>query len=127
VAYAWVGIGGLVGAMARFAVYQLVVPRLGTGFPFATLLVNATGSLLIGVVVTWLTARAVDPAWRLVLVTGFLGGYTTFSAFSHETVSLLLDQRWERATLYVVGSNVVGVVACWGGIVLVRLVLAALD
>jgi CrcB protein len=126
VAYAWVGIGGLVGATARFAVYQLMVPRLGAGFPYATFLVNASGSLLIGVLVTWLTARAIDPAWRLMLVTGFLGGYTTFSAFSHETVSLLLDQQWERATLYVVASNVVGVAACWIGMGLTRAVLGAL-
>jgi CrcB protein len=118
--YALVGVGGLVGATARFAVYQFLVPRLGAGFPYATFLVNATGSLLIGVLVTLLVARTADPAWRLLLITGLLGGYTTFSAFSHETVSLLLDQRWARATLYVAGSNLVGIAACWGGIILAR-------
>jgi len=120
VAYLWVGIGGRLGACTRYAVYQLAAARLGPGFPYGTFAVNATGSLAIGVIVTLLLARAADPAWRLVLVTGFLGGYTTFSAFSFESVTLLHDGRWGRAAVYVFGSNLLGLAACWAGVALGR-------
>ncbi len=76
--FLWVGVGGFVGANARYAVGRLLAGRLGDGFPYATLLVNVSGSLAIGVVLTLLTERFVaDPAWRLLVIVGFLGGYTT--------------------------------------------------
>ena len=118
--YVWIGCGGLIGACARYAAYQLVAARVGAGFPVGTLVVNLTGSFAIGVLVTVLLTRAADPAWRWLLVTGFLGGYTTFSAFSFETVVLLQEGRWSRAALYVVASNLGGLLACWVGIILGR-------
>jgi fluoride exporter len=120
VEYVWVGLGGLVGAVARFAVGKQAAERLGTAFPYGTLLVNVTGSLAIGLVVAFVLARVTDPAWRLLLVAGFLGGYTTFSAFAFEAVALLQDGRWGRAVLYVLASNLIGLAACWGGLALGR-------
>jgi CrcB protein len=77
----WVALGGGLGATARYVLGGWVVARLGSGFPFHTLLINVTGSLAIGVLLVLLTERlVVDPAWRLLLVVGFLGGYTTFPA-----------------------------------------------
>ncbi len=118
--YLWVGVGGGVGAAARYGVARLATGAPGSAFPYATFLVNLSGSFAIGVVLTLLTARVADPVWRLLLVTGFLGGYTTFSAFTFETVALLQDDRWGRAVLYVVGSNLLGLLACWGGVLAVR-------
>ncbi len=118
--YVWVGLGGLIGANARYGLARLITERWGASFPYGTLVVNATGSLAIGVLLTLLLARVADPAWRLLIVTGFLGGYTTFSAFSFEAVALLQEGRWGRAAVYVLGSNLLGVAGCWAGIVVGR-------
>ncbi len=119
--YLWVGLGGFVGANARYGLTGLVVRRLGSGFPSGTLIINLSGSLLIGLVLTLLVERFVaDPVWRLLLVVGFLGGYTTFSAYSFETIALIEHGHWGRAIAYVVGSNLLGLAACFGGIALAR-------
>lgn len=116
----WVGLGGMLGACSRYGVTQFVISRSDASFPFGTLLVNASGSLVIGVVVVVLLATEAAPAWRLFLVTGVLGGYTTFSAFSLETLTLIEDGQWRAAALYVVASTAIGLAACWGGATLAR-------
>jgi CrcB protein len=121
VAYLWVALGGAAGAAARFAVAQWTGARWGWTFPWGTFAVNLTGSLAIGVVMTLLIARDTDPAYRLLLVTGFLGGYTTFSAFSFEVLALLEARRWDAAALYVGGSVVLGLLATALGLGLGRL------
>ena len=121
VTYVWVALGGAVGAASRFAVAQWTGARWGWTFPWGTLAVNLTGSLAIGLVMTLLLARGADPTYRLLLVTGFLGGYTTFSAFSFETLSLLEARRWDAAALYVAGSVVLGLLATALGLGLARL------
>ena len=121
--YVWVGIGGFVGANARFAVGRFALERLGGAFPYGTLFVNATGSLAIGLVASLMAARFVDPAWRLLVITGFLGGYTTFSAYSFETVALLEEGRWSRAAVYVLGSVLLGLAGCASGVALGRLLV----
>jgi fluoride exporter len=120
-AYLWVALGGATGAVARFAVAQWMGARWGWTFPWGTFAVNVTGSLAIGLVMTLLFARGADPAYRLLLVTGFLGGYTTFSAFSFEAISLLESRRWDAASLYVIGSVVLGLLATALGLGLGRL------
>lgn len=116
----WVGVGGFLGANARFGLTRLLVDRLSGGFPYATFIVNVTGSLAIGILLTLMTQRLTDPVWRLFTIVGFLGGYTTFSTYSFEAVVLLEQGRTARALLYVLGSNLVGLLACYGGIVLAR-------
>src|SRR5918999_3421090 len=111
VTYIWVALGGAVGAASRFAVAQWAGARWGSTFPWGTLAVNLTGSLAIGLVMTLLLARGADPAYRLLLVTGFLGGYPTFSAFSFEAHTLLEARRWDAAVLYIIGSVVLGLLA----------------
>jgi CrcB protein len=121
-AYLWVSLGGAAGAAARYGVAQWAGNRFGWGFPWGTLAVNVTGSLAIGLLMTVLLTRGGDPAWRLLLVTGFLGGYTTFSAFSFETLALVEAQRWEAAALYAVGSVLLSLGACGLGLMLGRMV-----
>ncbi len=119
--YLWVGIGGFLGANARFALGRFVADRLGGGFPWGTFLVNLSGSFLIGVLLTVLIERAVaSPIGRPFLVVGFLGGYTTFSAYTFEAVALAMDGKWATAGVYVLGSNLLGLAACGAGIALAR-------
>ena len=119
--YAWVGLGGCLGACARYALGNAVGRRFGTGFPYGTFVVNLTGAFLIGVILTLLTERFVaDPRWRLLLVVGVLGGYTTFSSFAYEAFALADRGQWLRAGLYVVASNALGLAACLAGILLAR-------
>jgi CrcB protein len=107
--------------MARHALSLWIVDRFGAGFPFATLLINITGSFAIGVVLTVLSERLIaDPAWRLVLVVGFLGGYTTYSSYSLEALALIASGASVRAGLYILASNVLGLLVAFLGIVLAR-------
>ena len=118
--YLWVGIGGFLGANARFGLSRLLVDRLGPAFPYGTLVVNLTGSLAIGVVLTLLLDRLAADRWRLLAVVGFLGGYTTFSSYAFEVVALLEGGRLTRAIVYALASNLVGLLACAAGIALAR-------
>ena len=122
-AYLWVALGGAAGSTARFAIAQWAGARWGGTFPWGTFAVNVTGSLAIGLVMTLLLARGADPAYRLLLVTGFLGGYTTFSAFSFEALTLLEARRWDAAAFYVICSVVLGLLATGLGLGLGRLLV----
>ena len=119
--YLLVGVGGFLGANVRYLLGNVIAARLGDDFPYGTLLVNVTGSLAIGALLVLLTERlAVDPAWRLLLVVGFLGGYTTFSSYTFEALALAEAGHWLRATWYVVASNAVGLAAAYAGMVVAR-------
>jgi CrcB protein len=97
-------VGAGLGGLARYGVSGWVQAAGGAGFPWGTLLINVTGSLLLTVVYAVLEGTAAAPEWRAFLGIGVLGGYTTFSTFSYEAVRLLQDGEWERALLYVAGS-----------------------
>ena len=115
--YLWVGIGGFLGANARYIAGRFIHTHLGTSFPWGTGIVNVTGAFLIGVIFTLLTDRVIaDPMWRQLMIVGFLGGYTTFSSYTWEAVGLMQDGRWLPALGYVLGSNLLGLLACFGGI-----------
>lgn len=112
-----VAIGGAVGSMARYGVGVAAARLLGLAFPWGTLIVNAAGGLAMGVL-----AARVGPeseSLRLLLGVGVLGGFTTFSAFSLETVRLM-QQAPGLAMLYVAASVLLAVGACWAGFVLGR-------
>lgn len=121
VEYWWVGLGGFLGAIARYALGVWLVGRLGITFPVHTLVINVTGSLAIGVLLGLLPVRpALDPAWRLFLVVGFLGGYTTFSSYTFEALALIRAGAWASVAWYVLGSNGLGLAACATGMVLAQ-------
>jgi fluoride exporter len=107
-----IGAGGFAGAVVRYAVGLWIGQRWGRSFPLGTLVINVSGSLLIGLLMPLLTERfIVNPQWRLLLIVGFLGAYTTFSTFEYETGALLKDGELLFAGLNIVLSVVVGFVA----------------
>ncbi|MBC8524910.1 MAG: fluoride efflux transporter CrcB [Chlorobium phaeobacteroides] len=116
-----VGAGGFVGATARFLV-ALVLPFIGTGFPFGTLAVNLAGCFLIGFISQLsVSSSLVSPELRLLLATGFCGGFTTFSSYMYEIMSLLRDGEIFYSTLYLLGSIVGGILCLYFGMQLAKL------
>ena len=115
VVLAGAGLGGL----ARYVAGTWIMAKYGGRFPLGTFVINVTGAFLIGVLMTLLTERfQPHPNWRLFLVVGVLGGYTTFSSFEYETYQAVRDgERW-LGLLYVGGSVVLGYLGVWLGSVL---------
>jgi CrcB protein len=110
--YLIIGVGGFAGAITRYALAVWIGQRWGRSFPLGTFVVNISGSLLIGLLMPLLTDRfIVNPQWRLLLVVGFLGAYTTFSTFEYETGALLKDGEWLFAGMNVLLSVTVGFIA----------------
>ena len=114
-------VGGGVGAVARYAAGSAIMGRFGGRFPLGTLVINVSGSFVIGLLMTLLTERLQPhPYWRLLLVVGFLGGYTTFSSFEYETYTAIREGgRW-IGLLNVIGSVVLGYIAVCVGALLTR-------
>jgi len=116
VVLAGAGFGGL----ARYVAGSWIMLKYGGRFPLGTLFINVSGSFLIGVLMTLLTERLnPHPNWRLFLVVGFLGGYTTFSSFEYEIFQSVRDgARW-MAMLYLTGSVLLGYLGVWMGALLI--------
>lgn len=118
-----VAAGGALGAVARYATGLAATRMFGAGsWPWGTLAVNVVGGLLIGLATGWIAYRgaAQSAAIRLFVVVGVLGGFTTFSAFSLEVVSLLERREMATATLYVLASVFLSVVAAFVGLTIMR-------
>ncbi len=117
--YLMVMLGGATGSLARYVVGTAIMNRVGGRFPLGTVFINITGSFLIGFIMTLLTERLKPhPNWRLLLVVGFLGGYTTFSSFEWETLGLVrAGGRW-LGLLNTAGSVLMGYIAVWVGAVI---------
>ncbi len=119
--YVAVALGGALGCCARLGVNQLVHERYGQGFPLATLIINVSGCLLMGFLFFFTLERvSISPTLRLAIITGGLGGFTTFSAFGIETLLLVEDGKAGYAALYVGLSVVLGLAAVFAGAWLVR-------
>jgi len=120
--YLLVGVGGFLGANARFGVARIVGASVDTRFPLGTFLINVSGSFVLGILGAIATQKMfpASDAMRLALGVGFLGAYTTFSTFEFETHALLEDGSWLIATANVALSVAVGLIAVRAGIVLAR-------
>jgi CrcB protein len=115
----WVALGAVLGANLRYGIGRFVGSRLPIGFPLGTLIINTTGSFLLGAFFMWARESAyMDPKWRLVVAVGFCGGYTTFSSFAWESYALIREGRWEMSLVYMVASNVLGLLAVVAGAML---------
>jgi len=109
-------IGAGVGGLARYGLGTAIMQRLGGRFPWGTFVINVSGSFLIGLLMTLLTERLhPHPNWRLLLVVGFLGGYTTFSSFEYETLQATRGGSGWIGLAYVLSSVLCGYAAVWLG------------
>jgi fluoride exporter len=118
VTYLWIGLGSALGGMARYACSNLVAQTIGEGFPFGTLLVNIVGSFVIGFFATASGPDGrllVSPDARQFVLVGLCGGYTTFSAFSWQTLVLLRDGEPARAGLNIIASLALCLASVWLG------------
>ena len=119
-----VALGGAFGAAARYGV-SLALPTREGGWPLATFLINVSGSFLIGVLAAWLATRdATGEPMRLLLGVGVLGGFTTFSAYSLETMRMIERSDFVGASTYAIGSVIAGLIAVGLGLFLARRVFA---
>jgi CrcB protein len=121
----YVAIGSAVGGVTRYLLGGAIQRTLAASFPVGTLIINVTGSALLGFILRYaLDMPAVTPEIRALLGVGFCGGYTTFSTFSYETLTLLEDGDWRRAGLYVGVSLIGSVLAAFLGFMAARELIA---
>ena len=107
-----VGLGGFLGAIARFVVGNVIAGRWGTSWPFGTFVINVSGCFMIAFFVTLTSERiAINEGWRYLFPVGFVGAYTTFSTYEFETMRLIESGAWMRAASYVLSSTLVGLAA----------------
>ena len=112
--------GGALGTLARYVASGLAHRVSDTLFPLGTLVVNASGSLLIGIVWALWEDSAMPPYIRTFLLIGFFGGFTTFSSFSLETMNLVRDNEMKLAVLNILANNIIGIAMVFGGFLLTR-------
>ncbi|WP_428678658.1 fluoride efflux transporter CrcB [Sphingopyxis sp.] len=117
-------VGGAIGAGARHLIGQIMLARLGPGFPWWTLSINILGSLLMGLLIGWLARSGGSDTARLFFGVGILGGFTTFSSFSMEFWSLFERGQVAQAAAYVLASVVIGIAVCGAGLLIMRQVPA---
>ena len=120
---AMVAAGGAIGAVLRYLCVGLAVRQFGPGFPIGTMAVNVIGSAAMGVVAVILLERAGDGGWARLApfaITGVLGGFTTFSAFSLDALYLIERGRFGAATTYALGSVALSILGLWLGLTLAR-------
>jgi len=117
-----IGTGSFIGGVLRYLLSQLIQTKFLSTFPFGTLVVNIIGCFFIGLVFGLSDKGNVTQEWRLFLATGLLGGFTTFSAFSIETVGLLRDGQIAYAFAYITSSILLGLIATFIGITIVKLI-----
>ncbi len=117
-----IALGAAFGANARYLVSLWALRHWGAAFPYGTLIVNVLGSFLIGFIMVLGTTRlALSETWRLLLVTGLLGGFTTFSSFSYEAYQLYVAGNLWSACLYLAGSVAFGLLALLLGVGVARM------
>lgn len=117
-----IGLGGAIGSMLRYLTLVMVNKYWPHHFPLATFITNVVGCFLIGLIVGLLAKNNLsDSEWKWFLITGFCGGYTTFSAFGYENIQLLQNQNVLIAFAYIALSVVMGLLAVWFGLFVTKL------
>jgi CrcB protein len=112
-----VGFGGALGSMLRFSCSYLIKTK---GFPYTTLAVNITGSFLLGALIALTIKNPTVSVWKPLLTIGFCGGFTTFSAFSFESLELLKQQQYFLLSTYITASVILGILSVWAGYQLLK-------
>jgi CrcB protein len=114
----FVGIAGALGSVTRFVLSHFVGRTMGTAFPLGTLLINVSGALLIGIISALVSRHFLSLTFQVIVATGFLGGYTTFSTMCWETTQLTRAGRAGSSICYLGGNIVLGLLAAMGGLLL---------
>ena len=116
-----ISIGAIVGANARWVLSRYAARFIGPDFPYGTLFINVTGSFIVGFFMIWATERVlIDPRWRLLVVVGFCGAFTTFSSFAFETMSFFQQGQWLLMWTNFLSNNLLCLGAAVAGMALAR-------
>ena len=116
-------LGGGLGACSRYLISQFANAKWGVDFPVGTLIANIVGCFIIGIFMAAITERyIINPNWRLLIVVGFIGGLTTFSSFSYESLQLLQDGGLNLAMVNILTNMVFGFTATWLGMLVVKII-----
>lgn len=116
-----VALGAIFGANLRYILSRLAARIMGPVFPYGTLAINVAGSFIVGWFMIWTTERVlVDPRWRLLIVIGFCGGFTTFSSFAYETMALFEQGQWGLMVTNIVANNLLSLLAALVGMAVAR-------
>jgi CrcB protein len=116
-----ISLGAIFGANARWVISRYLAKTIGPVFPYGTLVINVSGSFIVGFFMIWATERALlDPRWRLLVVVGFCGAFTTFSSFAFETIAYFEQGQWALMATNFILNNLLCLVAALGGMAVAR-------
>lgn len=116
-----ISLAAILGANLRYLLSRVAVREFGPVFPFGTLIINIVGSFIVGLFVIWTTERVlVDPRWRLLVVVGFCGSFTTFSSYAFETMSFFEHGQWGLMLANLLGNNLLCLAAALAGMAVAR-------
>ena len=116
-----ISVAAIVGANLRYLLSRLAAKELGLAFPYGTLFINVVGSLIAGFFIVWTTERVLaDPRWRLLVVIGFCGSFTTFSSYAFETMAYFEQGQWGLMAANILGNNLLCLGAALAGMALAR-------
>jgi CrcB protein len=116
-----ISVAAIVGANLRYLISRLAFKELGPAFPYGTLFINIVGSFIVGWFIIWTTERAlVDPRWRLMVVVGFCGSFTTFSSYAFETMAYFEHGQWGLMLANIFSNNLLCLGAALAGIAVAR-------
>ena len=119
--YAWISLGAILGANLRYLISRIITRFSDAASPYGTLVINVTGSLLLGFFLVWTTEKVLaNPLWRWLVAIGFCGSYTTFSSYAYETMAYFQQGHWTLFAANIISNNVLCLMAILAGAVIAR-------